>query len=126
MAFFLVACGGGLGACTRYGLSLIFRNQAFHLPVGTVVANLLGCLVIGLIAGADLRMPGLSPQARLFLATGFCGGLTTLSSFIYETTKISNTGDYAMSALYVALTLAGSSLCFALGVFITKSLTRTI
>ena len=72
LAFFMVALGGALGSCTRYGLSIALRAHAAYLPMGTVVANIAGSFIIGMIAGSDLRLPGLSPQLRLLLATG-CG-----------------------------------------------------
>ena len=123
-SFLLVALGGGIGACARYALSLALRNQSVSLPFGTISANLAGCLILGIIAGLDFRLPGLSSEARLFLATGFCGGLTTMSSFIYETSKTVSADEYGIAALYVALTLAGSSLCFAIGFFAIKLIAR--
>jgi CrcB protein len=125
-SFLLVALGGSVGACSRYALSLALRNQSINLPVGTILANLIGCLIIGVVAGLELRMPGISPEVRLLLASGFCGGLTTMSSFIYETSKITGSGEYAISALYIALTLAGSYLCFSIGFYTIKLITRAL
>jgi CrcB protein len=86
MKFLLVAIGGGVGAVLRYWLSSVVNQAAgFHaFPFGTVVVNLIGSFVIGLLAGIFERM--VVPQdLRIFLLTGILGGFTTFSSFGLET-----------------------------------------
>ena len=73
------------GGISRYGLTLATQGiSAFSLPYGTLISNLAGCLIIGLFAGFGAKTELMSSELRLLLATGFCGGFTTLSSFIYE------------------------------------------
>ena len=75
----LVGLGGAIGSILRY---LCQRSLNFTYPYGTMVVNILGCLIIGLLWGYFTRHMG--EQKRLFLITGFCGGFTTFSSFTYE------------------------------------------
>jgi CrcB protein len=84
LPFFYVGVGGFAGAILRYSISLGLQQYSIVLPYGTLLANFLGCLVIGTIVQIAETTDILSPEARLFLATGFCGGLTTLSSMIFE------------------------------------------
>lgn len=78
--------GGGLGSVSRYGLAgmaqHLFRSR---FPLGTLLANVIGCLIIGALAYLVVDRPTLTPQHRLLLMTGFLGGLTTFSTFGYET-----------------------------------------
>lgn len=92
----LVGAGGFLGSVLRYGLSgLVHRWVPFAaFPYGTLTVNLLGCLVIGLLAGlADSGRWGLGPELRLFLFIGLLGGFTTFSTFGYETFELVRDGE---------------------------------
>lgn len=87
-----------------------------------MAANLLGCFLIGVIAAAGERTEALSPGARLFLATGFCGGFTTMSSMMYESAQMLRSGEYLHGGLYVGVTLAGSMLAFFAGAALVRVL----
>ena len=85
LPFVYVGLGSMLGGVSRYGMSLATQNYAvMSMPLGTLVSNIAGCLLIGLITGIASTSQLLSTEMRLLLATGFCGGFTTMSSFIYE------------------------------------------
>lgn len=112
----LVALGGAAGAVLRYLATLAFAGTGMVLPWGTLVANLGGCFVIGVITELVARGMVVSPEARLLLATGLCGGFTTMSSFIYELAGFYRGGAWAMAGSYLVATLAGSAACFILGV----------
>lgn len=113
------------GGVSRYGMTLLTQNiSAFSLPYGTLASNLLGCLVIGFVTGLADRTGLLSTEVRLLLATGFCGGFTTLSSFIYELAGLVQDKEYFYASTYFAATLAGAALAFALGLLISVSLLR--
>ncbi len=112
----LVGLGGFAGSITRYGLSIAFQRVSFAWPLGTMAANLLGCFVIGVITAAAERTEAISPASRLLLATGFCGGFTTMSSMVYESMQMLRSGEYLHGVLYVGATLAGSMLAFVVGV----------
>ena len=121
-AFLLVTLGGGIGAAARYSLSLIFSGGGW--PLGTIVANTAGSFVIGIVAGLDGLLP-LPPRVRLLLATGFCGGLTTMSTFVYETAHMTRQSEFLQAALYAGLTLFGSFAGFIIGIFLARTLIRT-
>jgi CrcB protein len=121
----LVGFGSMLGGVSRYGLTLATQNvAAFSLPYGTLLSNLAGCLLIGLIAGFSGRSELLSTELRLLLATGFCGGFTTMSSFIYELGQFLQDKEYFFASSYFAATLAGAGLAFALGLLLSAAIMR--
>ena len=93
-----VGLGGGLGAVLRYGISLLPYKGTF--PALTLVTNVLGALVIGVIAGMAARK-NLSPNLVLFLKTGVCGGFTTFSTFSLEAYTLIGKGHYGMAAVYM-------------------------
>ena len=110
----VVALGGGIGACLRYLIGLIPLKEPFVFPVKTLVINLLGCFVIGLVASLALKNSSLSSKLVLFIKTGFCGGFTTFSTFALETETLIKTGQSGLAVLYVALSVvAGVGLAFA-------------
>ena len=99
----LVAIGGAIGAVTRYGLTgLAQRLSGRSFPLGTLICNVVGCLVVGILAFFMLDRQTLGPHQRLLLATGFLGGLTTFSAFGYETFAITRQGDWALAGLNIA------------------------
>jgi CrcB protein len=123
--FFLVGLGSMAGGVSRYGLSLATQNvSAFSLPYGTLLSNLAGCLLIGLLAGFGAKSELLSSELRLLLATGFCGGFTTMSSFIYELGQFLQDKEYFFASTYFAATLAGAAIAFALGLALSGLLMR--
>ncbi len=115
----MLAVGGGavVGAWLRWWLSMRLNPVFPTLPFGTLTANLIGGYVIGLAVGAINLDLGISPQARLFLMTGFCGGLTTFSTFSAETFALLSRGQVAWGIGEIAIHVAGSLSATALGVF---------
>ena len=121
----LVGLGSMLGGVSRYGMTLLTQNvSAFSLPYGTLLSNLAGCLLIGVIAGLGGKTEVLSTEMRLLLATGFCGGFTTMSSFIYELGQFAQDKEYFFASTYFVATLAGAGLAFALGLLLSAFLLR--
>ena len=117
----VVALGGGIGACLRYLIGLIPLKEPFVFPVKTLVINLLGCFVIGLVASLAVKNSSLSSKLVLFIKTGFCGGFTTFSTFALETETLIKTGQSELAILYVALSVvAGVGLAFAGQVIVGK------
>ena len=114
----LIAVGAGAvaGAWLRWWLSLRLNPVFPTLPVGTLTANLIGGYLIGLAVGAINLDLGLSPQARLFLMTGFCGGLTTFSTFSAETFALLSRGQLGWGFGAIAIHVTGSLLATTLGV----------
>lgn len=112
--FVLVCFAGACGTGLRY-LVGVWAGEKFGpgFPLGTLLVNLAGCFLIALILHVALNRADFSPELRVILTTGFVGGLTTYSSFNYETTKLLQTGATTMAITYLALTLFG---CFVMGV----------
>src|SRR5262249_49711711 len=117
------ALGSIAGGFSRYLLgSVIHQRLGFHFPYGTLVVNLTGCLVIGVLNGlADIK-PWVGPNERLLLMTGFCGAYTTFSSFILETRSLVRNGDLSLASLNVTASLIGGYLLFQAGSFVGKIL----
>jgi fluoride exporter len=101
----LVGTGGFLGATARYLLSgwVQRASQDSWFPYGTMSVNLLGCLVIGILAGLAESRGILTPYSRAFLLIGVLGGFTTFSSFSYDTTTLFNGGRIAAALLNVGV-----------------------
>ena len=116
----LVFIGGGLGSVARYLLSLKFNNYENAIPYGTLLANVLGSLFIGIIFGYMLKTGNLSERNSLLLATGFCGGFTTFSTFIYENYLFIKEGDYFSFLPYLAITFILGFAALFLGLYLVK------
>lgn len=121
----LVGVGGFVGCVARYLTTLVLQPLTPAIPAGTLAANLLGCFLIGMLAQCSLAQAQLSPEARLLLATGFCGGFTTMSSMIYETARYLKSGAHLQAGIYVLATLIGSLLLFVAGSLIARWLFKT-
>lgn len=111
-----VGIGAALGAWLRW-LFGIFLNPVFPtLPLGTLAANLLGGYVMGLAMGWFVHFQALAPEWRLFIATGFLGGLTTFSTFSAETATLISRQQYGWAAAEVGIHVIGSVALTLLGI----------
>jgi CrcB protein len=125
LPFVYVGLGSMLGGISRYGMTLATQNFAImSMPVGTLLSNIAGCMLIGLVAGIGATTQVLSTEMRLLLATGFCGGFTTMSSFIYELGQFIQDKEYFYASTYLLATLIGAGLAFVLGLFVSAWLMR--
>ena len=107
-----VGIGGFLGSVLRYLLSEIPIKQ-INYPVNTLITNIIGAIIIGMVISyADKT--GMRPEKLLLLKTGFCGGLTTFSTFSYETFKLIENGSLLLAGSYVILSVA----CSIAGVYL--------
>ena len=120
----LVGSGGFAGSVTRYGLSVVSQRLPIKWPFGTLAANVLGCLLIGIVTELSARSELVPVEIRLAVATGFCGGFTTMSSMIYETSAILRAGEYLHAAVYAAGSLFLSLAAFAIGLMSLRMLIR--
>ena len=114
-AFLAVGFGAAIGAWLRWGLGLWLNPALPKLPLGTLSANLVGGYLIGLAVAFFMQHPGLSPEWRLLIITGFLGGLTTFSTFSAETVTLLARGQYAWSMAIIVAHLGGSLLMTVLG-----------
>ena len=125
LPFVLVGLGSMAGGASRYGISLWTQNiSVFSIPYGTLISNLAGCLIIGVIAGISGKSELLSSEMRLLLATGFCGGFTTMSSFVYELGQFVQDKEYFFASSYFVATLAGAGIVFVLGLMLSDFILR--
>lgn len=108
---FWVCFAGALGCGARY-LVGIWASERFGpaFPVGTLVVNVVGCFLIGLVLQIAMSAATFSPTLRIALASGFLGGLTTYSSFAYETVRLAGAGSRGAALANFAVT---SAACFA-------------
>lgn len=115
-AFIAVGFGAALGAWLRWSIGLWLNPLLPELPLGTLAANLAGGYLIGLALAFFMQHPGLSPEWRLLIITGFLGGLTTFSTFSAETTTLLMRGQYAWGAAIIVFHLGGSLIMTVLGI----------
>ena len=103
-----VFIGGGTGSVARWLLSLKLNPMHHALPLGTLTANLIGAFIIGAGLAWFNRLPQVDPIWRLLITTGFCGGLTTFSTFSSEVVFLLQAGRFSWALLNVAVNLLGS------------------
>lgn len=116
-----VFIGGGTGSVLRWFLSLRL-NPAHHvIPLGTLTANLIGAFIIGAGLAWFNRMTHIDPLWKLLITTGFCGGLTTFSTFSAEVVFLLQDGRFGWAFLNMALNLCGSFAMTALAFWIFSS-----
>ena len=113
--FFAIGMGAAIGAWLRWSLGMWLNPAVAEQPMGTLTANLIGGYLIGLSVAFFMQHPGLSPEWRLFIITGFLGGLTTFSTFSAETVSLLIRGQYAWGTTIIAAHLGGSLLMTILG-----------
>ncbi len=115
-----VALGSVAGGWMRWWLSLRLNHLFPNVPPGTLAANLIAGYVIGLAVGVMLLGGGLSTQTRLLLMTGFCGGLSTFSTFSAETYALLASGQVLWGLAEIAVHVCGSLMATALGVLTVR------
>lgn len=117
-----VFVGSGLGALLRWVLGS-WLNPVFPMvPLGTVAANLVGGLLVGLASAFFTHSTAFAPEWRLFVITGFLGGLTTFSTFSAEVVNLINRQEYAWALGAASLHLFGSLLLTAIGMALANTL----
>lgn len=115
LAILSISAGAALGAVLRWLLSVSLNLLFPALPPGTLLANLLGAYLIGVALAVFAANPQLAPEWRLFVVTGFLGGLTTFSTFSAESVALLQQGRWGWGLAHMVTHLAGSLLMTALG-----------
>lgn len=122
--FIAVGIGGAMGCWLRWALGIVLNPLFPTLPLGTLAANLVGGLLMGSVMGALEHFQALSPALRLFVFTGFLGGLTTFSTFSAESATLLLRQQYLWFGGHVAAHLAGSLAMTVLGIVLVRGLLR--
>ena len=116
-SFFAIGLGAALGAWSRWGLGLWLNPLLAAMPLGTLAANLIGGYLVGIAVGLFHLHAGLPPALKLFVVTGFLGGLTTFSTFSAEVVERLLAGQLVTGLGLMLLHLVGSLLLTALGLY---------
>jgi CrcB protein len=120
MVYFIVFLGAGVGGALRHGVNVgAARLFGYGFPFGTLVVNVMGSFLMGLVAGYFAFRPGMGQHVRLFLTTGVLGGFTTFSAFSLDTALLVERHSYGLAAGYAVGSVAASvsALFFGLALF---------
>ena len=121
-----VAVGSALGALLRWALGHSLNPLFPTLPLGTLAANVLGGLLMGLALGAFSQYEAISPTMRLAMTTGFLGGLTTFSTFSAESVTLLLRGEYRWMFVHIMLHVAASLIATLAGMALVRGLLKTL
>jgi len=119
-AIALVGTGGFLGSVARYTVALLFAPVSTMFPFPTLIVNILGSFLIGFLSELAVSSTIVSPEARLFLVTGFCGGFTTFSAYMFENAALLKDGQILYAGTYLMGSIAGGITVFYLGTMLAK------
>ncbi len=115
---FYIFLGGGFGSILRYAISKLFMADKSSFPWSTLIANFIGCFIIGIVLGLFINSNKQYSDLYVFLSIGFCGGLTTFSTFSVEGLAYLKNGDLLIFITYLLFSIIGSILLTALGYYI--------
>jgi len=119
--YLIVAFGSGIGGMLRYYISDFVQKYSSSLfPYGTLAVNIIGSFLIGLILFYLDSIKLISSEMRLFLTVGLCGGLTTFSTFSYETVRLIQDSEYLLAGTNALLNVFVTLLAVLLAAFISK------
>jgi fluoride exporter len=121
LTLLLIALGGAVGSLTRYGLGGWVQGSRLGFPVGTLVVNLLGCLLMGIL-GRWVEVGVARSELRLLLGVGFLGGFTTFSAFSLETLRLYLNHSPGWALLYLAASVVGCLAAVTVGYLAARAL----
>ena len=119
--FLIIGLGGAAGSMLRYAVQKIFNIQsAAAFPTGTLLVNISGCFLIGILWGIASRTLSWNEEMKLLLMTGFCGGFTTFSAFTLEGIGLLKESKTALFIIYITASVIGGLLATLIGIRIAK------
>jgi fluoride exporter len=119
--FLIVGLGGAVGSMLRYAVQKFFQVQnAVAFPTGTLLVNIAGCFLIGMLWGMVSRSLTWNEEMKLLLMTGFCGGFTTFSAFTLEGIGLLKENKTALFLIYLTASVVGGLLATLIGIRIAK------
>ena len=130
LSFLIVGIGGAAGAMARFGLTMAMLRHSTAIPFGTLLSNLLGCFVMGIVMQMLARIQWfadggvITDHNRLLFAVGFCGAFTTLSALVLEISTMMQRDDLLAAFAYLVITLSGGFASFYAGAALLKFLTQ--
>ena len=117
----MIGLGGAIGSMARFGLGNFVQARAGgEFPAGTMLINVTGSLLLGFLLRFSLDTATVSPEMRLLLTTGICGGFTTFSTFAYESVQLIERGEYGRASIYVIGSVILSLLATVLGIALAR------
>ena len=117
----IIGLGGFIGTVARFlSQQFIYRLYPVTFPFGTLAVNLLGCFLIGIFFSLSEKGNLLSPEWRMFLTVGFCGGFTTLSAFTYESVQLIRAGEWNYVFIYSVASVVIGILATFTGIWLMK------
>lgn len=114
----VVFVGGGLGSIIRYLMGRYFSTLNLLVPLGTFSANLIACFIFGMASGAVFANIRPNNMIRMFILTGFCGGLSTFSTFNYEVYQYFKCGNIFLGVAYILASLISCLFSFVIAYYI--------
>ena len=122
MLYLIVFAGAGIGGALRHGVNVgAVKLFGYGFPFGTLIVNVLGSFLIGLLAGWFAFRPGVPQDMRLFLTTGILGGFTTFSAFSLDAALLIERNAYALAAAYLLGSVTASLVALFLGLALFRS-----
>ena len=130
LSFLIVGIGGAAGAMARFGLTMATLRYSNAVPLGTLISNLLGCFIMGIVVQMLARIAWfaeggiVTDHNRLLFAVGFCGAFTTLSALVFEMSTMMQRNDVSLAFGYLVITLIGGFAAFHAGAVLLRLLTQ--
>ena len=117
----MIGLGGAIGSMARFGLGNYVQARAGGgFPDGTMLINVTGSLLLGFLLRFSLDTATVSPEMRLLLTTGICGGFTTFSTFAYESVQLFERGEYGRASIYVVASVTLSLVATVIGIALAR------